>query len=469
MKEKIKSLSQDKFIHYILIFFATCIATIPLINLRIYGTDDGYVHILRLIGTDKIFQEGIFPPLICSSFCRGFGYAINLFYPPIVTYGPLLFKIFCAHFYDCLKIYAFFTILISGFTMYNFIYETTKKRQIAIIVAVIYIFIPYRLETIYNRFAIGEFSAYMFLPVLFQGLYNLLHGDGKKHYYIAIAGIGLMLSHTITTEYSAIFTLIYLLLNLNKVLNKEKIKKIGINLLFILLICAFFLVPMFEHNLAGDYTIFSSEMMGSTPEDVQAGTIRFIQLFADIEENGVSFKLGIPLIVLSLLGIFTYRKMKRDYKGEYLSFLFIAVVSLIMTTYLFPWEYMPSVFAVLQYSWRLLTFFEFALAILAGLNLYTFIEIISKDKENIKNVACIASVIVIIITMAKTDYSYHYEDAKSLSDADYEESVLSQETLSHFSINRDYLPINASNLQSTYLADREDKVYVLKRRCHYFK
>lgn len=469
MKEKIKSLSQEKFIHYILIFFATCIAAIPLINLRIYGTDDGYVHILRLIGTDKIFQEGIFPPLICSSFCRGFGYAINLFYPPIVTYGPLLFKIFCTHFYDCLKIYAFFTILISGFTMYNFIYETTKKRQIAIIVAVIYIFIPYRLETIYNRFAIGEFSAYMFLPVLFQGLYNLLHGDGKKHYYIAIAGIGLMLSHTITTEYSAIFALIYLLLNLNKVLNKEKIKKIGINLLFILLICAFFLVPMFEHNLAGDYTIFSSEMMGSTPEDVQAGTIRFIQLFADIEENGVSFKLGIPLIVLSLLGIFTYRKMKRDYKGEYLSFLFIAVVSLIMTTYLFPWEYMPSVLTVLQYSWRLLTFFEFALAILAGLNLYTFIEIISKDKENIKNVACIASVIVIIITMAKIDYSYHYEDAKSLSDADYEKSVLSQETLSHFSINRDYLPINASNLQSTYLADREDKVYVLKRRCHYFK
>lgn len=210
-------------------------------------------------------------------------------------------------------------------------------------------------------------------------------------------------------------------------------------------------------------------MMGSTPEDVQAGTIRFIQLFVDIEENGVSFKLGIPLIVLSLLGIFTYRKMKRDYKGEYLSFLFIAVVSLIMTTYLFPWEYMPSVFAVLQYSWRLLTFFGFALAILAGLNLYTFIEIISKDKENIKNVACIASVIVIIITMAKTDYSYHYEDAKSLSDADYEKSVLSQETLSHFSINRDYLPINASNLQSTYLADREDKVYVLKRRCYYFK
>ena len=76
---------------------------------------------------------------------------------------------------------------------------------------------------------------------------------------------------------------------------------------------------------------------------------------------------------------------------------------------------------------------------------------------------------MIVISMAKINYNYHYEDAKSLSDEEYESSILSKETLSHFSINREYLPINASNLQSTYLADREDKVYVLKRRCYYFK
>ena len=463
MKEKVKELklSNDKIIHYILIFFATCIAAIPLINLRIYGTDDGYVHILRIIGTSKILQDGVFPPLICSSFCRGFGYAINLFYPPLVTYGPLLFKLFCNHYYTCLKIYAFCTILISGYTMYSLINEITKNRQISIIVAIIYIFIPYRLETIYNRFAIGEFSAYMFLPLLFLGLYNLLQGDKNKHYYIAIAGIGLMLSHTISTEYAAIFAFIYLLLNIKKVLKKENLIKIGINIIFIILISAFFLIPMIEHKFASDYTIFSPERMGSTPEQVQAGTIKFIQLFKDIEENGVSFKLGIPLVVLTLLGIFTYKKMNKNYKGEYLSYLLIAIISLIMTTFIFPWEYMPSLLTTLQYPWRLLTFFEFALAILAGLNLYTFIEMITKNKENLINIACIISIILIIVSMAKIDYRYHYEDAKSLSDEEYESNILSQKTISHFSINRDYLPINASNVQSSYLNSREDRVYVL--------
>lgn len=461
MKKLLKDLSQDKIIHYILIIIATCIAAIPLINLRIYGTDDGYAHILRLIGTFKIFKEGIFPPLICSSFCRGFGYGINLFYPPIVTFVPLLFKLFCTHFYDCLKIYAFLTILISGYTMYNFILEITKKRQISIIVSIIYIFIPYRLETIYNRFAIGEFSSYMFLPILFYGLYNLIKEDGKKHYYIAISGIGLMLTHTISTEYSAIFALIYLLLNIKRVLKKDVLKKLGINLLFILLICAFFIVPLIEHKICGDYAIFSAERMATTPGNVQKGAIKFIQLFIDLEKNGVSFKLGIPLIILSLLGIFTYRKINKDYKGEYLSFLLIAIISLVMTTNIFPWKFMPNILTTLQYSWRLLTFFEFALAILAGLNLYTLIQIIAEDKENLNNALCVISIIMIAISMAKINYNYHYEDAKSLSDEEYESSILSKETLSHFSINREYLPINASNVQRTYLNSREDRVYVL--------
>ena len=185
------------------------------------------------MGVDEILKNGTFPPYICSRYCDGFGYAINLFYPPLVTYGPLLFKMFTGHYYDCLKIYSFFTIFISGITMYKFVYEITKKREISVISAIIYIFIPYRLESIYNRFAIGEFSTFMFLPLLFLGLYNLLNGDGKKHYYIAISASLLMLTHTITTFYAALFSLLYILLNIKKI-NKTTIKKLAINLVFVL-------------------------------------------------------------------------------------------------------------------------------------------------------------------------------------------------------------------------------------------
>lgn len=475
MKKIIENIRKDKVIHYIIIIAASLIAAIPLINLRIYGTDDGYVHMLRIFGMEQILKEQNFPPFIYSKFANGFGYAINLFYSPIVTYGPLFFRIFGLHYYTCLKLFAYSTILISCFTMYNFLYDVSKKREIAILGAVIYAFIPYRLETIFNRFAIGEFTAYIFFPMLFHGLFNLLKGDGKKHYYIAIAAIGLILTHTISTEYSAIFALLYIIFNFKQLKNKGVIRKIVINVIFILAITTFFTVPLMEHKILGNYVIFNSTSMKSLPSDVQNSTIKISQLFKDIGEvNGVSFKVGIPLIILTLLGIVSYKKMDKNIKSEYITFAVIAMISLAMATKLFPWIIMPKILTTLQFAWRMLAFFEFALSIICAINLYYFIDIIckkssknSKDTkvhtktENLYNMLLLFAIIVIITSMMKIDYNYSYEKEKFLTDEEYETKI--NEKNSIWSINREYLPekVDVKELGKSYLDYRENRVYVL--------
>ena len=475
MKKIIENIRKDKVIHYIIIIAASLIAAIPLINLRIYGTDDGYVHMLRIFGMEQILKEQNFPPFIYSKFANGFGYAINLFYSPIVTYGPLFFRIFGLHYYTCLKLFAYSTILISCFTMYNFLYDVSKKREIAILGAVIYAFIPYRLETIFNRFAIGEFTAYIFFPMLFHGLFNLLKGDGKKHYYIAIAAIGLILTHTISTEYSAIFALLYIVFNFKQLKNKGVIRKIAINVIFILAITAFFTVPLMEHKILGNYVIFNSTSMKSLPSDVQNSTIKISQLFKDIGEvNGVSFKIGIPLIILTLLGIVSYKKVDKNIRSEYITFTVIAMISLAMVTKLFPWIIMPKTLTTLQFAWRMLAFFEFALSIICAINLYYFIDIIckkssknSKDTkvhtktENLYNMLLLFAIIVIITSMMKIDYNYSYEKEKFLTDEEYETKI--NEKNSIWSINREYLPekVDVKKLGKSYLDYRENRVYVL--------
>ena len=476
MKKIIENIRKDKVIHYIIIIAASLIAAIPLINLRIYGTDDGYVHMLRIFGMEQILKEQNFPPFIYSKFANGFGYAINLFYSPIVTYGPLFFRIFGLHYYTCLKLFAYSTILISCFTMYNFLYEVSKKREIAILGAVIYAFIPYRLETIFNRFAIGEFTAYIFFPMLFHGLFNLLKGDGKKHYYIAIAAIGLILTHTISTEYSAIFALLYIIFNFKQLKNKGVIRKIVINVIFILAITTFFTVPLMEHKILGNYVIFNSTSMKSLPSDVQNSTIKISQLFKDIGEvNGVSFKIGIPLIILTLLGIVSYKKVDKNIRSEYITFAVIAMISLAMVTKLFPWIIMPNILTTLQFAWRMLAFFEFALSIICAINLYYFVDIICKKSnknskntkvhtktENLYNMLLLFAIIVIIISMMKIHYNYSYEKEKFLTDEEYETKI--NEKNSIWSINREYLPekVDVKELGKSYLDYREDKVYVLE-------
>ena len=458
MKKLLEDIKNDKIIHYILIIMASCIAIIPLLQINLYGTDDGFIHILRIIGVENIIKNGEFPPFIYSNFCRGFGYAINLFYGPLVTYGPLLFRIFNLHYYDCLKIYTLCTIIISGIAMYKLTYQITKKRPIALIGAIIYIFIPYRLETIYNRFAIGEFSAYMFIPLVFMGLYNLLNEDGKKHYYITIGAVGLMLTHTITTEYTALFCLLYVILNIPKLKDKEVLKKIGINIIFIIGISLFFIIPIAEHKFLGNYCITSSENMGTNGAEAHSYAIELKQLFIDEkEESSVSFKLGIPFICLMLLGIYTYKKMDKNYTKIYLSLLLIAVISLWMSTKYFPWMIMPNFLCTLQFPWRMLMFFEFAMSIICAINLYTLIS----KKENIEGALLILSVILIVLTMQKTNYKFEIDAGKSLTDEEYENKVLSQQTLSHMAINREYLPLNAMKQNYEYLNTRENKVYVL--------
>src|SRR5699024_10191610 len=99
--------------------------------------------------------------------------SMTAFYPQIVTYIPYILGLISGTFVNGLKIFAALTVVLSGIFMYNFVNEVTKKKDIALFSAILYMIFPYRLEDIYTRFAIGEFAVFVFIPLVFQGLYNL--------------------------------------------------------------------------------------------------------------------------------------------------------------------------------------------------------------------------------------------------------------------------------------------------------
>lgn len=460
MTKKLEKIKENKLYHYCILIIVSLIAAIPLIRFQIRLSDDGFIHLLRVIGVDNILKIGEFPPFIEPNYCNNWGYAINLFYPPLVTYGPLLFKFITGNCYNAIKLYTFATIVISAFTMYKCVQEITGKKEIALLAGVIYTLFPYKLETIYDRFAIGEFSAYMFLPLVFLGLHNLLNKDGKKHYYISIGAIGLILTHTITTEYTALFCFIYILFYIKKLKDKEVIKKIIINVLIILGITAFFTIPILEHKMLGQYTIFDSDIMLSTGADVQSQTIKFWELFKDRQEDYVSFKIGIPITLLILLSFIGYKKT--DNKKDYIIFLFFAVISIIMCLNIFLWIVLPNFLCTLQYPWRMLAFFGFFASIICAINAYEIIKIIPKVN---KTFMLLCAVILIVISLIPMVTRYKIEDEYLSTDETYEYTTKSNMKLSHYSINREYLPLKASKKQKTYMLEREDRVYILEGYC----
>ena len=458
MKRKLEALKNKRCVPYIIITIIGILVSLPLIGLQIRGTDDGWLHLIRIIGIDNAIKNESFPFLIQPFFCNDWGYSMTAFYPSIVSYVPYFLSIFMGSFINGIKIFAAITVILSGITMYQFLMEITEKKKLALIGAIVYMILPYRLENIYNRFAIGEFTAFVFIPLVFLGLYNLLNGNGKKHYYIAIGATGLMLSHTISTIYTAVFCLIYILFNLKLFFKKDVLIKCLINVIFILLISAIFWVPMLEFKQSAEYAIFEPDALKTSGKYVANNTIELWQLLKDKnEENGVSFVIGIPFITMLLLGIFVFKKLDQKLKDLYITNIVLAVISIIMCTKFFPWIIMPDFLCTLQYPWRLLGFALFFLTPICAINVYFLIKEI-KNKKTQDGIYMIVILILFIFTLKElSSYQIGYQTI----DSSYEEQIVQNPKIHYFSVNRDYMPLKALKEQREYLYTRTDETYVI--------
>lgn len=463
MQSILAKIKEDKKMHYVLIIIIGILLSIPLSQIQIRDTHDGALHLIRLIKTVQTLEIGQMPPLIAPNVVNGAGYAMNLFYPPLVTYIPLLIKLITPTYVMALKVFGGLCIIFSGITMYQFTYQVTKRKSMAFFGAVFYMIAPYKLGDVYKRYAIGEFTALVFVPLVFLGLYNLFQEDGKKHYYIAIGAIGLMLSHTVSTFYVAMLGAIYVLFYIKKLLNKEILKKIGINIFFILLVSMFFWLPLLEAKQSADYTIFDDGLMRTNPIYSQNNTIELYQYFVDKEEeNGITFIIGIPTLIFIIATIFTIRKVNKQYKDFYMLFLLFSFICVLLTLNIFPWIYMPNILCKLQYPWRMEGFFNFFISFICGINLVILWNSWEKSDKTKAIVAAICIVAMIAYTIPVM-MKYKTKEPNTL-DTEYEKYIIKTPQLSHMQVNRDYLPSKALYLQTTYLKEKEDKTYVLSGR-----
>lgn len=460
LNKAINVLKENKWIHYAIIIVIGIILSLPLAKIQIRDTHDGILHLLRMIGTNNALKIGEIPPIVAPYFCNGGGYAMNLFYNPLVTYIPLLIKLFVPSYALSLKVFAGLCIVLSGITMYQFVFNVTKNRAISLFSAIIYLIVPYKLGDVYKRFAIGEFASFIFMPILFTGMYSLFNKDGGKHYYIAIGAIGLLLTHTITTFYTAIFCAIYVLFNITKLKEKQIIKKLIINIVFILLITLFFTAPMLEAKLSAEYSIFDSQIMSTNGNYVYKNTLELSEFFTDIgEENATTYIIGVPIFVFMCLTIFTYKNVDKKYKDFFIIALLFSFISLYMSSKYCPWFIIPDFFCKLQYPWRMLGFFAFFISFVIGVNIYILLKMLfTKDITRV-----IISLILAVLMVGYTlPIVLQYETNDMTKDEIKENAVIENPYIYHMSINRDYLPVKALLLQHTYLNEKEDRIYILE-------
>lgn len=454
MKSKIlDKIKQIKYLDYLLITVVTIIICIPLFNknLNIYR-DDGIQHICRLIGTEQTIKEKQFLPMIMSNFCNNFGYSWNIFYSPLTAYAPLIFRIFSFSYTNCLKIFIFIVNLLSGFAMYKFMFKVTKNKNISTFAAILYVIAPYRLTDIYLRTAIAELTSFVFVPIIFNGLYTIINKE-EKSYLLSWGILGLILTHTIITLYTAILCFIYLLIFIKKLKNKKVIINLLINLLFGLITSSFYWVGLLQHYFATSYEVFVPERM-EREEVLKYYKIDFYQLFFTRKEQIMIYAIGLVSVIGLVLTPVAYKKISKDYKKLYTTFLIFGLILTFMTLTIFPFEKLPKVLTMIQFTFRLFEFTSFFFAFVVAINY----EAIIKDFK-LKDILILSAIAMLLLIpyLNKLDYDLRYSEDKLINGV----RVTKNTGRVHAGMaSMEYLPSKAFN-NLDYLINREDSIIVL--------
>ena len=193
-----------------------------------YGSDLHY-HMSRVAGIAEGLRTGQFPVFLYPDFLNGYGYASPVFYGEALLYLPALlvlagFPLFTA--------YNLFNILVNALTVwvcYACLYKIFARRLPAFAGTFLYACCNYRLFNLYWRQAAGEITAQIFVPVVLYGFWALYADDAgddqRKGAWLPllIGFTGLVQSHLLTTEITALAAVVLVLVCWRRALRPDRL------------------------------------------------------------------------------------------------------------------------------------------------------------------------------------------------------------------------------------------------------
>lgn len=215
-----KSVSK-KSVPYFLIFLMSLIGTALVFKSGLSKGDDFFYHLPNILDKYQSILSGRGLSGISSELANGLGYGAGLFYSPLSHFTVAVFGVFLNVFGVSLmvsyKIVIVLSVFLSGTFAYNFAMKFTNGNRVAsLLAAACLVIYPYRLFNLFCRVAFAEAFAFVFMPLFFAGIYEVLHQDKENlkimpFLKVVIGASLLFLSHNITAMFAFILGFILIL------------------------------------------------------------------------------------------------------------------------------------------------------------------------------------------------------------------------------------------------------------------
>ena len=410
----------------LLLILLTVLCCIPLFSFdSYYEGDDIYYHLLSISGISDSLAKGYIPARILLGFVENYGYGAGFYYPNLFLHLPAALMLLGFSNYFAYKIFVFLCTFFSLTSIYSCTKKISGKLSAARVSAVLYAFAAYRLVDVYYRAALGEIQAFVFMPIIILGLYEIYEGHPEKWYYFALGFMGLLMCHVISLAICGVFTLAFVLIKCRKTFGDCRIFLALLkSVLITLALGAYFILPMFEQMAT---VVLNINIVISGENQLFPQLESFSRLFLFFkpwifENQSHSVYPGWVLLVVPVLRLIFVRKRTREVVIADTLSLFGAA-ALIMCTDAFPWHCMMGPLYRIQFSWRIMMIATVCLCVSCAV----YADSISSSKWSIIAVAVGAAACglpIMIDTCAnrmRPTYQYDYYQSKVnvLSGAEY--------------------------------------------------
>ena len=380
----------------------------PLLTTNWIMMGESIDQLVRVIETAHGLRELNLYPRWFADMAGGFGYPYFVFYAPLIYFVAASFHLVGLGIVAATKCMMILGVLLAGAGMYCFA-RLFIGPQGAIVAAMAYTYLPYRIVNLYIRGDLAEAFASALIPWVFFFLYTTVSRRHRLHLVgLAAAYAALIFTHNCTALTTSGMLAVFLLFIL---LAHKDFRGAGFGLTGLILglgLSAIFWLPaLIEKELVNISLIYSNPAF-----DFHNNFLSTFKLFRPVWslESGIGgrdlpLQIGLPHVILTLLAAMAFLKNRSQVSPELsITFLFFCL-SLAILVFLtnrasaFVWE---NVFLMryLQFPWRLLAQIGFCVAFLAG-SLFCFLPSASKSERGLLQL-----VLVIVLILYGGQYCY---------------------------------------------------------------
>jgi len=430
------------------LIFASFFASLPLLTDSLFWGHDLDFHLNRIMALANGLEAGhIFVP-IQTEVLNGYGYATPLFYSQLFLYLPAVLYNLAVPIQVCYQIYAIFVNIMTCMIAYYSFKGIVRDHKIAASGALIYLLAPYRITNLYIRAAVGEYTAMIFFPLLVYGFVKIYTKEEKKLGIndclpIVIGLSGLIESHVLSCELSAMFIVVVCIVNFKKTVQLKRFVTLVEAAVLTLFVNMAFILPFLD-SMQMDIRVNNEPV-----NHIQVQGAYLQQIFSVFQvsfgdsHGGMNAEMPLSLGIALVFGVFLfvacysvqneYQIRKSNVVKVGAACTIFTIVCVIFSLRFFPWDSLENVnkllakvLCMVQFPWRYLSMATVFAAVSTVIGLY-----IVKETKSVKSMQILGGMLCLLAILTNSLFLSIFTNESSIErvygDADIIKTFSSKE------------------------------------------